>query len=178
MRAKSDLPIINSVCEKFWFTISSRLSKMIFFNFCFFFFFTFPNFNWLLPKILRKNHLFYNGFRRFFDNKTTALLTFFEISAEMHYASLFFLNERNITTSLLMIYLKCTVLHYADLNLSYINKPYLQAVEYAILFFCFFRFLIYGYFKEAFAKKNFKKKLSFCNTNFQNLFQDLVYYRI
>ena len=130
------IQIIKSVCEKFWFIISSRLSKIIFFNF--FFFFTFPNFNWLLPKILRKNHLFYNGFRRFFDNKTTALLTFFEISAEMHYASLSFLNERNITTLLLMKHLKCTVLHYADLNLSYINKPYLQAVEYAILFFLFF----------------------------------------
>ena len=129
--------------------------------FFFFFFFTFPNFNWLLPKILRKNHLFYNGFRRFFDNKTTALLTFFEISAEMHDASLFFLNERNITISLLIIHLKCTVLHYADLNLSYINKSYLRAVEYAILFFCFFPFLIYGYFKEAFAKKTLRKNYHF-----------------
>ena len=156
---KSDLPMINSVCEKFWFTIGSRLSKMLFFYF-FIFFFTFPNFNWLLPKILWKNHLFHDGFRWFFDNKTTALLTFFEISAEMHHASLFFLNERNITTSLLMVHLKCTVLHYADLNLSYINPIY-GLLNMLFCFFCFFRFLIYGYFKEAFAKKTLRKNYHF-----------------
>ena len=42
-----------------------------------------------------------------FDSETTALLKIFEISTEMYFASLFFLNERNITTSLLMIHLKC-----------------------------------------------------------------------
>ena len=41
-----------------------------------------------------------------FDNETTALLKFFEISTEMHFVSLFFLNERNIATSPLMIHLK------------------------------------------------------------------------
>ena len=44
-----------------------------------------------------------------FDNETPALLIFFEICKEMHFASSFFLNERNITTSLLMIHLRCTV---------------------------------------------------------------------
>ena len=46
-----------------------------------------------------------------FGNETQVLLKFFEICTEMHFVSLFFLNERNITTSLLMIHLKCTVVH-------------------------------------------------------------------
>ena len=72
--------------------------------------------------------------------------------------SSFFLNERNIVTSLLMIHLKCTVVHW-------------------IYFFAgFFWFLIYVYFNEAF--KSFMKNLSFFNTNFQNSFQDVLYYRI
>ena len=45
-----------------------------------------------------------------FDNETTALLKFFQISTEMHFVSLFFLNERNITTSLLMMHSKCCAL--------------------------------------------------------------------
>ena len=36
----------------------------------------------------------------------------FKISMEIHFVSLFFLNKRNITTSLLMIHLKCTAVHY------------------------------------------------------------------
>ena len=63
-----------------------------------------------------------------FDNETTI----FEISIEMHFVSLFFLNERNITTSLLMIHLKYPVVNYANLNSSSINKPYLWVAEYAI----------------------------------------------
>ena len=44
-------------------------------------------------------------------------------SDEMHlFRFTFFLNERNITTSLLMIYLKCTFAHYANLNSRPINK--------------------------------------------------------
>ena len=34
-----------------------------------------------------------------FDNETTTLLNFFEICTEMHFVSLVFVNERNITTS-------------------------------------------------------------------------------
>ena len=41
--------------------------------------------------------------RHTFDNKTTALLKFFEISMEKFFISLFCLNERKIKTSLLMI---------------------------------------------------------------------------
>ena len=50
----------------------------------------------------------------------------------------FFLNERNITTSPLMMYLKCTVVYYANLNPSSINKPYLLVVECVIQFFSIF----------------------------------------
>ena len=105
--AKSDLPIINSFCEKVWFTI-----------------------NGLLKMLLRmKLYYFTNIFDlHTFDNETTALLKFFKISTEMHFVSLFFLNERNITiTLLMMIHSKCTVMHYANLNSSSINKSYLRA---------------------------------------------------
>ena len=102
-----------------------------------------------------------------FDNETTALLIFFEISTEMHFVSLFFLNERNITILILLIHLKCTVVHYANLNLSSASKHYLGAVEYVIHFFLF---LTYVDLNETFVK-NFMKKLSFFNTNFQ----DVVY---
>ena len=85
-----------------------------------------------------------------FDNETTALLNFFEICTEMHSVSLFFLNERNITTSVWMIHLKCTVVYYANLNSSSINKPYLRAVEYAISFF--FNFLYMFILTRFFSK--------------------------
>ena len=61
------------------------------------------------------------------DNETTMFgpfYFFFLISTEMHSASLFFLNERKIETSLLMIHLKCNVEHYANLSPSCINKSY------------------------------------------------------
>ena len=45
------------------------------------------------------------------------------------------------------------------------------------MLFLSFRFLICVYFNEAFVKK-FMKELSFFNTNFQNSFQNVVYYRI
>ena len=67
-----------------------------------------------------------------FDNETAALLKFFEICTEMHSVSSFFLSESNIKTSLLMTHLKCTVVHYADLNLSSIYKPLLN---YCFVFF-------------------------------------------
>ena len=70
-----------------------------------------------------------------FVNETTSLLECFKIFREMHFVSLFLLNERNIKNSLLMIHLKYTVAHYANLNSSSINKPYLRFVEYAISFF-------------------------------------------
>ena len=67
----------------------------------------------------------------------------------------FFQNERNITTFLLMIHLKCTVVHYANLNSSSKNKPFLNYGSLNMLF-RFFRFLIYVYFNETFVKKLMK----------------------
>ena len=64
---------------------------------------------------------------------------FFEICTDMHFVSLFFLCERNITTSLLMIHLKCTVMHYANLNSSTKNKLFLTGRW--ICYFAFFDFL-------------------------------------
>ena len=136
--AKSGLPIINSVCEKVWFTISG-LSKMQFFNFCLF---HFSKFQVAIVKNLIKKPYFFISHKYFdlhtFDNETTALLKVFEISTEMHFVSLFFLNERKITTSILMIQLKSTVVHYAIINSSTISKPFLRVVEYAISFFSIF----------------------------------------
>ena len=85
---------------------------------------------------------------------------------EMQFVSLFFLNERNIGTSL-----KCTVVHYANLNSSSINKHYLRVAEYAIS--CFFIFL-FMFILTRLLQKLYDKKLSFFNTNFQNSFQDVA----
>ena len=75
------------------------------------------------------------------DNETTDLLKFFGISTAMQFVSLFFLNEGNITISLLITYLKCTVVNYANKNSSSLNKHYLRAVEYTISFFFDFLFM-------------------------------------
>ena len=68
-------------------------------------------------------------------------------------------------------------MHYANLNSGSLNNSgsYLRAVEYAISFFSFF--LINVYFNEAFVK-NFIEKAIIFNANFQNSFQDVVYYGI
>ena len=94
-----------------------------------------------------------------FGNETMAFLKFFEINTGMYFVSLFFLNERNITSSFLMIRLKCTVVHYANVNSNSVNKPFLNYGPSNMLF-RFFQFLIYVYFNEAFVK-NFMKKISF-----------------
>ena len=160
---------------------------MLFFNFCFF---HFPKFEMTTVKNLMKNQPFIKWISRVlmkfcyviknifdlhtFDNERTDHLKFFEISTEMHFVSLFFLHEGNVTISLLIIHVKCTVVHYVKLNSSSLNKHYSRAVEYAI---SFFRFLIYVYFNDA-SIKNFMEKLLFFNANFQKSFQDVVYYRI
>ena len=105
----------------------------------------------------------------------------FKICCNLHGNAfyLFFLNKRSSATSLLMIHLKCTVIHYANLNSSSMNKPYLRGcwIYYFVGGFFGFLFMLFIYFNEAFVT-NFMKKLSFFNTNFQNSFQDVVYYRI
>ena len=107
-----------------------------------------------------------------FDNKNTALLNFFEISKEMHFVSLFFLNERSITNSLLMIPLKYAVVHYTNLNSSSINKAYRGPLN---MLFRFFRFAIYLHFNEAFVKNFMKKLIIFLTIHFN---MQYVYYRI
>ena len=111
-----------------------------------------------------------------FDKEKAITLIFFENCMKMHSVSLFFLNERNISTCLLMLHLKRTIVHYANLNSSSINKPFLNYGPLNMLFCWVFLFLIYVYFNEAFVKTSMKK-LSFFNTNLQNSF-NVVYYRI
>ena len=77
-----------------------------------------------------------------FDNETTALLTiFFQICEEILFASSFSLNERNISTSLLMMNLKCNAVHYAKLNSSLINKQFLNYGPVNMLFRFFYSYL-------------------------------------
>ena len=110
------------------------------------------------------------------NNETATLLIFYEICKDMHFVSLFFSKWKEHYNLLLMIHLKCTIVQYADLNLGSKNKPFLKYGSFNMLF-RFFRFLIDIYFNETFVKK-LMKKLSLFNTNFQNSFQDVVYYII
>ena len=103
---------------------------------------------WILKVLMKLTN---NFDKQDFSQWNDGFYKIFEISMEMYFVSLF--------------------LHYANT----INKPYLQAVFAAILFF--FQFLVYVYFSEPFVK-NFMKKLAFFNKNFQNSFQDVEYYRI
>ena len=95
-----------------------------------------------------------------FDKETAALLNFFEICTEMHFVSLFFLNERNITTSLLMIHLKCTVVHYSNLNSNSINMPFLNYGPLNMLLFFFFSFSFFDFLFTFILTKLLSKKLS------------------
>ena len=112
--------------------------------------------------------LFYNGFRGFLWSATTSqiflIYTFltngpFKNVWTLHGNTfcffIFFLNERNITTSFLMIHLKCTVIYYANLNSRSISKPFVNYRPLNMLF-CLFRLHIYVYFKEAFVIFSFK----------------------
>ena len=117
-------------CSTFWHSnwhnsgyISEKVAKTTFFRkskevktgrqtcyFLIFAFSLFPNFKWLLSKIwiwsvLRKFYYVTNIFDLHnFDSETAALLNFFEIYKEMHFAFYFFLYEWNITASLLKVY--------------------------------------------------------------------------
>ena len=71
---------------------------------------------------------------------------------------------------------KMSFVNYSNLNSSSIKKPFLNHGPLNVIF-CFSRLLIYVCFIETFVK-DFMKKLSFFNINFQNLFQDVVYYRM
>ena len=66
-------------------------SKMLFFDVCLY---PFSKFQMLVSRVVMKFYFITN----IFDNKTADLLIFFEICTEMHFVSLFFLNEKNIIT--------------------------------------------------------------------------------
>ena len=82
--------------------------------FIYLFFFHFSKFQMTIAKNLMKKNPFLRWISRVvkfcyvlivfdihtFDNETTAFLKFFEISTEMDFVSLFFLDERNISISL------------------------------------------------------------------------------
>ena len=116
---------------------------------CYFLIFAFslfPNFKWLSSKILywissvyRKFYYVTNIFDlHIFDKETVAVLNFLEICIKKHFVSSFFLNEKSIKTSLLMIHLKYTVVHYSNLNSSSISKPFLNYGPLNMLFFFYF----------------------------------------
>ena len=89
-------------------------------------------------RILSKFYYVTNIFDlHIFNKETAALLNFFENCTDIHFVSLFFLNERNITTSLLMIHLEYTVLQHSDLKSSSINKPFLNYEPLNMLFLVF-----------------------------------------
>ena len=87
---------------------------------------------------------------------------------------------KNITTSLLMIHLKCTVVHYANLNSTSINKPLLNYKPLNIFlisfflsffsFFFFFWFLIYVHFNKAFLKTFYWKAFLIIFIHFKIIF--------
>ena len=87
---------------------------------------------------------------------------FFSICTDTHFVSLFFLNERNITTSLLMIHLKCTVVHYANLNPSSKNKPILNygLLKCYFIFFHFFFIFILNFFQKTYEILSFLIQIS------------------
>ena len=110
-----------------------------------------------------------------FENETATLLNYFEICTDMHFVSLFFLNERNITTSFLMVHLKCTVVHYANLNSSSINKPFLNYGLLNMVFRLFFFNFLFMFILMKLLSKNVWNNYHFL---IQISFQDVVYYRV
>ena len=82
---------------------------------------------------------------------TALLIIFFQICEEILFASSFSLNERNISTSLLMMNLKCNAVHYGKLNSSLINKPFLNYGQVNMLFRFFYSYLCL--FQQGFDQK-------------------------
>ena len=91
-----------------------------------------------------------------FDNETTALLNFFEISSETHFISLFFFRSKKYYSPTFDDTFKMYCCASCTLHCCPLNTPF------------FFRFLIYVYFNDVFVEKFMKK----------DVFQDVLYYRI
>ena len=108
----------------------------------------------------------------FFLNQRNVTTSFLMI--ECVFFSLSFLNERNIKTSFLIIHLKCTVVYHINLSSSSINKSFSNDESRRICYFVFFDFLFMFLLKWRLSKTLWQNY----NVNFRNLFQDIVYYRI
>ena len=122
---------------------------------CCFYFLLFP-FTQISKDCCQKS---YNGFSGFLVISTANIFDLHILENET--AGLFFQFTRicilvvfskwKMTASLLMILLKCTLVHYTNLNWSSENKLFFNYGSLNMLF-CFFQFLIYVYFNEAFVK--------------------------
>ena len=110
---------------------------------------------WFLPFLFQISNAYcqkcYNGFcgfyyvknifdLRIFNNETAAVLSRVEICTETYFVSLFFLKERNVTTSFSMIHLKYAVVQCANLNWSSSNTSFLNHRSLNKLFCFFFDF--------------------------------------
>ena len=91
---------------------------------------------------------FYNGFSGFLVFSTSwqifndgTFKFFWNLQGYAFCFFIFFQNEWNITTSLFVIHLKCTAVHYAKLNSSSKNKPFLN-YELLNMLFHFFIFIL------------------------------------
>ena len=83
-------------------------------------------------------------------------------------------NEGNIKTWLLLILLK--VLLWVILMKMKVSQVGCSQITGCWICYSIFRYLIYSVFYETFVKR-FMEKLSFYSSNFENQFQDEVYYR-
>ena len=107
-----------------------------------------------------------------FDKETVTLLNFFEICTEMLFVSLFVLIKRNITTPLLRIHLKYSVVSYSIQNSSSISRLFLNYRSLNMLVLFFLSISCLRLFERDFCQKNYEIIIFFC-ANFQNLFRDV-----
>ena len=142
MWEKSYLSIINSVYENVFITINDSL-KMLFLIFAFF---IFPNFKWLCQKPYGKTiHHFGCSNEALLHQKyflsgncwqwnDSSFIYFFKKIARKCMLFLYFSEWKKYTTSLLITHLKCSVVHYANLNSSSINKWFFNYVPSSMAF--------------------------------------------
>ena len=113
-------------------------------------------------RVLRKFCYVTNIFGlHIFDKETVTLLNFFEICTEMLFVSLFVLIERNITTPLLMIHLKYSVVYYSIQNSSSISRPFLNYRSLNMLVLFFLSISCLRLFERDFCQKNYEITIIF-----------------
>ena len=91
-----------------------------------------------------------------FDKETVILLNFFEICTEMLFVSLFVLIKRNITTPLLRIHLKYSVVSYSIQNSSSISRLFLNYRSLNMLVLFFLSISCLRLFERDFCQKNYE----------------------